>query len=148
MHCRTVAAPEGIADAVLDDALRWRAHAPLDQFDIRGSRQFCLRPNILDKSKSYQAETTARVANDVCAREVSFGIEAFKIICFTGPHPPGPSPRSHLHLRSYSFGDAPLVQRQRDASSLGVASFATFLISAAIHVTRQHGVDLTVYAPR
>ncbi|WP_236001836.1 phosphatase PAP2 family protein [Paraburkholderia elongata] len=37
---------------------------------------------------------------------------------------------------------------QRDASSLGVASFATFLVSAAIHVAMQHGVDLTVYAPR
>jgi undecaprenyl-diphosphatase len=39
-------------------------------------------------------------------------------------------------------------ESERDASSLGVASFVTFVISAAVHVILQHGVDMTFYAPR
>lgn len=39
-------------------------------------------------------------------------------------------------------------ESQRDASSLGVASFVTFVISGAIHIVMQHGADLTLYAPR
>ncbi|MGF6968723.1 acetyl/propionyl-CoA carboxylase alpha subunit [Paraburkholderia sp. WC7.3g] len=38
-------------------------------------------------------------------------------------------------------------ENQKDASSLGVASFVTFVISATVHIIMQHGVDLTLYAP-
>jgi undecaprenyl-diphosphatase len=39
-------------------------------------------------------------------------------------------------------------ENERDASSLGVASFVTFVISATVHIIMQHGVDMTLYAPR
>jgi membrane-associated phospholipid phosphatase len=39
-------------------------------------------------------------------------------------------------------------ENQRDASSLGIASFVTFVISAVVHIIMQHGVDLSLYAPR
>jgi undecaprenyl-diphosphatase len=38
-------------------------------------------------------------------------------------------------------------ENQRDASSLGAASFVTFVISATVHIIMQHGADLTRYAP-
>ncbi len=37
---------------------------------------------------------------------------------------------------------------QRDASSLAVASFVTFAISATVHIIMRHSGDLTLYAPR
>lgn len=43
----------------------------------------------------------------------------------------------------HHVGDA----SDRDASSLGGASFVTFVISATVHVIMQHGVDMTLYAP-
>lgn len=39
-------------------------------------------------------------------------------------------------------------ESQRDVSSLGVASFVTFVTSAGIHIIMHHGADLTLYAPR
>lgn len=44
----------------------------------------------------------------------------------------------------HHLGDA----NQRDASSLGIASFVTFVISAVVHIIMQHGIDLSLYAPR
>ncbi|MFL9912709.1 phosphatase PAP2 family protein [Paraburkholderia fungorum] len=38
-------------------------------------------------------------------------------------------------------------ENEKDASSLGVASFVTFVISATVHIM-QHGVDMTLYAHR
>jgi membrane-associated phospholipid phosphatase len=39
-------------------------------------------------------------------------------------------------------------ENEKDASSLGVASFVTFVISATVHIIMQHGVDMTLYAHR
>jgi undecaprenyl-diphosphatase len=39
-------------------------------------------------------------------------------------------------------------ENQGDASSLGIASFVTFVVGATIHIIMQHGVDLSLYAPR
>jgi undecaprenyl-diphosphatase len=39
-------------------------------------------------------------------------------------------------------------ENQRGASSLGVASFVTFVISATVHIIMHYGVDMTLYAPR
>lgn len=36
----------------------------------------------------------------------------------------------------------------RCSSSLGVASFVTFVISATVHIIMQHGVDMALYVPR
>lgn len=44
----------------------------------------------------------------------------------------------------HHVGDA----SRSDASSLGMASFVTFVISATVHMIMQHGVDMTLYAPR
>jgi hypothetical protein len=38
-------------------------------------------------------------------------------------------------------------ENQGDASSLGVASFVTFVTSATVHIIMQHDVDMTLYAP-
>ncbi|WP_310083078.1 phosphatase PAP2 family protein [Paraburkholderia phenoliruptrix] len=38
-------------------------------------------------------------------------------------------------------------ENQKDATSLGVASFVTFAISATVHIIMQHGGDMIRYAP-
>ena len=39
-------------------------------------------------------------------------------------------------------------ENQTGASSLGVASFVTFVTSATVHIVMQHAFDLSLYAPR